>query len=85
MLLVGAVGGGDLVFDVKDAGRVVFSHDRHVVAARIGCRECHPRLYLDVARSKPATMKEMEKGKSCGACHTGKRAFGLDDCTKCHQ
>jgi c(7)-type cytochrome triheme protein len=40
---------------------------------------------LNVAKSKHATMKQMEKGKSCGACHDGKRAFALDDCTKCHK
>lgn len=79
------VGGGDLPFDVKDAGQVVFRHESHVVKAKVGCKECHPKLYLDVARSKTATMKEMERGKSCGACHTGKRAFALDACTKCHQ
>lgn len=79
------VGGGDVPFDVKGAGKAIFRHDSHVVAAKLGCKECHPTLFLDVAKSKRTTMKEMEKGKSCGACHTGKRAFALDDCTKCHQ
>lgn len=79
------VGGGDVTFDVKEPGKAVFRHESHVVVAKLGCKECHPRLYLDVAKSKRATMKEMEKGKSCGACHAGKRAFALDDCTKCHQ
>jgi len=79
------VGGGDVVFPVKGAEKAIFSHDAHVEKARLGCKECHPRLYLDVARSKRATMKQMEQGKSCGACHQGKRAFGLDDCTQCHK
>jgi len=79
------VGGGEVVFPVKDAEKATFSHDQHVVRAKVGCKECHPRLYLDVARSKRATMKQMEKGKSCGACHQGKRAFALDECTKCHK
>ncbi len=26
----------------------------------------------------------MKKGKSCGACHNGKKAFGLDTCVTCH-
>ena len=31
-------------------------------------------------------MKEMQKGKSCGACHNGKTAFSVKgDCTKCHK
>ena len=82
---VAVVGGGDVTFTVKDSGKAVFRHDSHVVVAKLGCKECHPVLYLDVAKSKRVTMKEMEKGKSCGACHTGKRAFALDDCTKCHR
>ena len=29
-------------------------------------------------------MVDMEKGKSCGACHKGKSAFGIDKCVTCH-
>ncbi len=79
------VGGGEVTFPVADPGKSVFSHEGHVLKAKVGCKECHPKLYLDVARSKRVTMKQMEKGKSCGACHQGKRAFALDACEKCHQ
>jgi c(7)-type cytochrome triheme protein len=79
------VGGGDISFEPKGAGKAVFSHDGHVVRAKLGCRDCHARLYLDTKRSQHATMKQMERGRSCGACHNGKRAFGVDDCTRCHQ
>jgi c(7)-type cytochrome triheme protein len=79
------VGGGDVTFQVKGAEKAVFSHEKHVVGAKLGCRDCHPKLYLDTARSKRVTMKQMEKGQSCGACHDGKRAAGLDDCTTCHR
>jgi c(7)-type cytochrome triheme protein len=79
------VGGGEIVFEVADPGPAAFSHEAHVVGAGIGCKECHPRPYLDRARSPRVTMKEMEKGKSCGACHQGKRAFALDDCASCHR
>ncbi len=78
------VGGGDITFPVQDPGKAVFSHQAHVVKAKVGCQECHPKLYLDVAQSKRFTMKQMEKGKSCGACHQGKRAFELKACEKCH-
>jgi c(7)-type cytochrome triheme protein len=31
-------------------------------------------------------MKDMEQGKSCGACHDGKGAFSVKgDCAKCHK
>jgi c(7)-type cytochrome triheme protein len=29
-------------------------------------------------------MADMEKGKSCGACHNGIKAFALAECSKCH-
>ena len=80
------VGGGDVTFEVKGAEKAVFSHDRHVVGAKLGCRDCHPKLYLDTARSKRVTMEQMEKAKrSCGACHDGNRAVGLDQCDSCHR
>lgn len=82
---VATVGGGEITFPVTDPGKTVFSHEVHVMKAKVGCKECHPRLYLDVARSKRVTMKQMEKGRSCGACHQGKRAFALDACDKCHR
>jgi c(7)-type cytochrome triheme protein len=79
------VGGGDVTFQVKGAEKAIFSHEVHVVAAKLGCRDCHPKLYLDTARSKRVTMKQMQKGQSCGACHDGKRAAGLDECNSCHR
>ena len=82
---VAVVGGGDVRFKVKGASEAVFSHDAHVVKANLGCRECHPKLYLDTARSKRVTMAQMKKGQSCGACHDGKRAVGLDACNTCHR
>jgi c(7)-type cytochrome triheme protein len=30
-------------------------------------------------------MAQMEKGKSCGACHNGKGAFKVGECAKCHK
>jgi c(7)-type cytochrome triheme protein len=29
-------------------------------------------------------MAAMEKGKSCGACHNGKKTFGVEACVTCH-
>ena len=29
-------------------------------------------------------MADMEKGKSCGACHDGKTAFDVKSCITCH-
>jgi c(7)-type cytochrome triheme protein len=81
----GKVGGGGVLFRVKDAGDVFFSHDSHVKMAGLKCTDCHDALYITTGKSVPATMKDMEKGKSCGACHDGKKAFGVKaNCEKCH-
>src|SRR6185369_12566628 len=33
-----------------------------------------------------ASMRDMEKGSSCGVCHNGKEAFAASgDCNKCHR
>ena len=83
---IAVVGGGDVTLKAKGAGDVLFSHDQHAEKAALGCKECHTRLYLDVKQHRNSTMKEMARGKSCGACHDGKRAFGVKgDCAKCHK
>lgn len=80
------VGGGDVALKAKGAGDVLFSHAPHVDKAGLGCKECHTRLYLDTKKHRKVTMKEMAQGKSCGACHDGKRAFSVKgDCGKCHK
>jgi c(7)-type cytochrome triheme protein len=72
-------------------GVVTFRHDAHVDAARPDCTTCHPALFSIVKRTAasaaPAAIRhaDMEKGKSCGSCHDGKSAHGLDDCGTCHQ
>lgn len=80
------VGGGDITMKGGKAGDVLFSHDFHVATAGLGCKECHAKLYLDVKKHRHVGMKEMQKGKSCGACHDGKKAFSVKgDCGKCHK
>lgn len=71
-------------------GVVTFHHESHVDAARPDCTTCHPVLYSIVKRTAssaaPAILHaDMEKGRSCGFCHDGKKAHGLDDCETCHQ
>ena len=80
------VGGGDVVFPGKQAGKAVFSHDFHVGEAGLSCTECHDRLYVTHKKDKRVTMAEMNKGKSCGACHNGKKAFSVKgECNRCHK
>ncbi len=71
-------------YEVKDAGNVLFSHKFHI--GMYSCAECHPRNYSPGKGNATVTMAEMEKGKSCGACHDGKSAFTVkENCEKCHK
>ena len=85
MPLLAAVGGGDISLKNK-GGDVMFSHETHVDGMKLACTECHDKLYLSKGQHKAVTMKKMQKGKSCGACHNGKKAFSVKgDCAKCHK
>ena len=80
------VGGGDITFDVKSAGNVVFSHDNHVGGVGLKCTDCHDSIYVTKEKHKTASMAQMREGESCGACHNGKKAFDVKaDCNKCHK
>lgn len=79
------VGGGDITLKNK-GGNVMFSHETHVAGMRLKCNECHDKLYTNAKQHKKITMKQMQKGKSCGTCHNGKTAFSVKgDCAKCHK
>ena len=47
------------------------------------CYACHDDLFPMRLGANP-TMAAMAKGQSCGACHNGKIAFGVDTCQRCH-
>ncbi|MDH4163568.1 MAG: cytochrome c3 family protein [Nitrospirota bacterium] len=81
------LGGGNIVLKVSGAQNVLFSHDVHAGRSRVGCKECHYAIYTTRVNHRTATMDEMKKGKSCGACHNGTRAFNVTDaqqCSRCH-
>lgn len=72
----------EIVFKVKATGPTRFSHKSHV-AVMPDCSRCHPSLF-STGKNKRATMAAMQRGKSCGACHNGKQAFTIKECSKCH-
>ena len=75
---------GDILYKEADAGDVTFPHSAHIEA--FGCDSCHPDLFKAERGKNKATMEEMEKGKSCGACHDGSTAFGVAEaCDSCHK
>jgi len=77
----------DLDVDLTSSGSlyaVTFSHGPHT--RWLACGNCHPALFPlgKRARHVPATMADMEKGRSCGACH-GRAVFGTRiACYRCH-
>jgi len=60
-----------------------FNHEAH--AKRSGCRECHPKVFVMKGGSANITMKDINSGSFCGACHNGKKAFASSECGKCHK
>ena len=80
------VGGGDISFEVKGSDNVMFSHDSHVSAGKLQCTDCHASLYGTKGKHKKTTMAQMKQGKSCCACHNGKKAFDVKrNCKSCHK
>lgn len=75
-----------VVYQVPATGKVEFSHYNHIEALGKNCPTCHNAIFNIVAEKNPDfTMADMEKGKSCGACHNGTKAFSVKkDCSTCH-
>jgi len=71
----------NITFKVKETGPVLFSHAKHLKTMQ--CDACHNQLYA-TGPNKQVSMAEMEKGKSCGACHNGSKAFSIAKCDACH-
>ena len=65
-----------------------FKHSDHGQSRRLNCASCHTVGSGRQIISPAATMHFPPKGKSCGACHNGERAFGSDNfanCKRCHE
>jgi c(7)-type cytochrome triheme protein len=77
----------DIQFRFKNAEPVIFSHDPHLSKYNNNCKVCHNAIF-NLRERKRFTMAEMEKTKSCGACHSGVKAFSVaseKDCARCHK
>ena len=72
--------------NVGATGPVKFSHYNHLDALGKKCTLCHNKIFNIVVSKNPKfTMDDMRKGKACGACHNGNKAFAVDDdCSACH-
>lgn len=75
----------NVTYRVKGAGETIFSHANHLTATKGACKSCHNGTVI-VGKGKTVTMAEMEKGRSCGACHNGKAVFTVSgNCDRCHK
>lgn len=86
VVCVGAVETKDIKFKLKNSEPVVFSHALHLKKYNNNCKMCHDAIF-NLRNKKRFTMAEMEKTKSCGACHSGMKAFSVaseKDCSRCH-
>jgi c(7)-type cytochrome triheme protein len=81
--------GGDIWYkDTKKFAPALFSHEAHSQAGN-QCTDCHDSLFQKKAGSadikKALSKRNMKKGKFCGACHDGQKAFSVKkSCKKCH-
>ena len=80
--------GKTVEFDGKGGGKVVFDGKIHADKG-LKCAECHQSGLFKMKKGVEAiTMKDMNDGKNCGACHNGTKAFSSKDaasCAKCHK
>ena len=76
---------GDIVYlrpgSTEKLAAAYFPHWVH--RASYTCYACHDELFA-MQRGANPTMAIIARGESCGACHNGKTAFGVDACHRCH-
>jgi len=80
--------GKTVELDGTGAGKVVFDGKVHADKGA-KCADCHQSgLFKMKKGGDTITMKDMNEGKSCGACHNGTKAFSAKEaanCAKCHK
>ncbi len=83
------VGGGDITYTPKGADKVTFNHEYHVSLKGQRCNNCHYRTFqMKGGAEYKMDMATLTKGKFCGSCHDGKKAFDVKDansCKRCHK
>lgn len=78
-----------VVFDgtVGPDQAVTFRHESHADASPGNCLACHPEPFKMLHPARATTHEAMNAGRSCGVCHNGHAAFGVEDadaCARCH-
>jgi c(7)-type cytochrome triheme protein len=81
-LAMASPAGKKVEYGDQKIGAVVFDGKSHAKTAK--CKDCHPAPWK-MKKGEKMTMAEMKAGKGCGACHDGKKTFGISECAKCHK
>jgi c(7)-type cytochrome triheme protein len=77
--------GKTVVFTDGSLGKVTFDGTVHAEKG-LKCNDCHTKIFPMKKEEGKFTMKDMQEGKACGACHNGEKAFSVKgDCGKCHK
>jgi len=82
----GAVPRGRVLTWDTSGGTVVFDGKSHAEKG-MKCKDCHEGIFKRKQGTAAMTMKDLNEGKYCGACHDGKKSFNTTDaanCAKCH-
>lgn len=82
-----AVPTGKTVEWQTSAGKVLFDGKVHADKG-LKCNDCHTKIFKMKKGSAEMTMAEINKGKFCGECHNGEKAFKTSDpanCGRCHK
>jgi len=61
---------------------VYFHHESH---AGFSCASCHPAPFAMKKGKTKMVMSDMLRGKTCGVCHNGTKAFSARECARCHK
>ncbi len=82
-----AVPTGKTVEWPTSAGKVLFDGKVHADKG-LKCSDCHVKIFKMKKGSTEMTMADINKGKFCGECHNGEKAFKTSDpanCGRCHK
>lgn len=83
------IGGDDITYSPKGAAKVVFQHEYHVNVQGMKCNSCHYQKFQMRGNSAyQMDMSTLTKGRFCGSCHDGGKAFDVKkpgNCIRCHK
>lgn len=69
--------------------KATFTHQTHTMDAGLECDACHDEIFAmeqgSAEKAGDFSMKSFKKGKYCGSCHNGDKAFdAATQCGSCH-